>query len=172
MPVEDEHRSPLWILRTTRIPVMAGIPRHNRHIIGIRGNDGEILRIMAFQIFSTEHGQSPSQRITLPDPIYAEHGQSFSEWCRAGAARSIRRTARALMMADSTVMPRHAPTSQSDLKAAAPAMAPMMVVMGDLSSPVSKPIRSISRIIPVPTKTRVADSIWSQPHRLITIPII
>ena len=37
--VEDDHRSLLRILRIMQIPVMAGIPGHNRHIIGIRGYD-------------------------------------------------------------------------------------------------------------------------------------
>ena len=42
MRVEDYHRSLLRIFRITQIPVMAGIPGHDRYIIGIRGYDGEI----------------------------------------------------------------------------------------------------------------------------------
>lgn len=66
--MEYDHRSPLRILRIMQIPVMAGIPAHDRHVIGIRGNDVEILRIQAFQIFTTEHGQPPSRRTMLPAP--------------------------------------------------------------------------------------------------------
>lgn len=51
-----------------QIPVMAGIPGHDRHIVGIRGNDGEILWIQTFQVFITEHGQPPSRQTTLPAP--------------------------------------------------------------------------------------------------------
>lgn len=68
MLVEDDHRSLLWILRIMQIPVMAGIPGHDRHIIGIRGNDGEILRIQAFKVFIAEHRQSPSRQTTPPAP--------------------------------------------------------------------------------------------------------
>ena len=66
--VEDDHRSLLRILRIMQIPVVAGIPGHDRHIVGIRGYNGEILRIQAFQIFITEHGQPPSRQTTLPAP--------------------------------------------------------------------------------------------------------
>ena len=66
--VEYDHRILLRILRVMQVPVMTGIPGHNRHIIGIRGNDGEILRIQAFQIFIAKHGQTPSQQTALPAP--------------------------------------------------------------------------------------------------------
>ena len=66
--VEDDHRSLLRILWIMQIPVMAGIPGHDRHIIGIRGYDGEILWIQALQIFVTEHRQPPSGT-TLPAPF-------------------------------------------------------------------------------------------------------
>ena len=46
--VEDDHRSLLRILRIMQIPVMAGISGHDRHIEGIRGNDGKIVRIQTF----------------------------------------------------------------------------------------------------------------------------
>lgn len=68
MLVENDHRSLLRILRIMQIPVMAGIPGHDRHIVGIRGDDGEILRIQAFQIFITEHRQPPSRQTKLPEP--------------------------------------------------------------------------------------------------------
>lgn len=42
--VEYDHRSLLRILRIMQIPVMASISGHDRHIEGIRGNDGKILR--------------------------------------------------------------------------------------------------------------------------------
>ena len=45
MLVEYDYRSLLRILRIMQIPVMAGIPGHDRHIVGVRGDDGEILRI-------------------------------------------------------------------------------------------------------------------------------
>ena len=61
MLVAYDHRSLL-------IPVMTVIAAHNRHIIGIRSNNGEILRIHAFQIFLTGHRQPPSQRTTHPEP--------------------------------------------------------------------------------------------------------
>ena len=41
--VEYDHRSLLRILRIMQIPVMAGIPGHDRHIIDILGYDEEIL---------------------------------------------------------------------------------------------------------------------------------
>ena len=41
--MEDDHRSLLRILRIMQIPVMAGIPGHDRHIIDILGYDEEIL---------------------------------------------------------------------------------------------------------------------------------
>lgn len=63
-----DHRSPLRILRIMQIPVMAGIPAHDRHIIGIRDDDAEILRIQAFQVFTAEHRQPPSQQTTHPEP--------------------------------------------------------------------------------------------------------
>ena len=66
--VEYDYRPLIRILRIMQIPVMAGIPEHDRHIIGIRGYHGEILRIQAFQIFITEHGQPPSRQTTLPAP--------------------------------------------------------------------------------------------------------
>lgn len=68
MLMEDDHRSLLRILQIMQIPVMTGIPGHNRHIIGIRGNDGEILRIQTFQVFITEYRQPPSRQTTLPAP--------------------------------------------------------------------------------------------------------
>lgn len=51
-----------------QIPVTAGIVAHDRHIIGIRGNDGEILRIQALQVFIAEHTQPPSRQTTHPEP--------------------------------------------------------------------------------------------------------
>ena len=68
MLVEYDYRSLLRILRIMQIPVMAGIPGHDRHIVGIRGNDGELLWIQTFQVFITEHGQPPSRQTTLPAP--------------------------------------------------------------------------------------------------------
>lgn len=66
--VEDDHRPLLRILRIMQIPVMAGIAAHDCHIIDIRGNDGEILRIQAFQVFTAEHGPPPSWHTTRPEP--------------------------------------------------------------------------------------------------------
>lgn len=68
MLVEYDHCPLLRILRIMQIPVMAGIAAHDRHVIGIRGNDGEILRIQAFQIFIAEHGQPPSRQTMRPEP--------------------------------------------------------------------------------------------------------
>ena len=48
MRMEYDHRPLFRILRIIQIPVMAGVAAHDRHIIGIRGNDGEIPRIQAF----------------------------------------------------------------------------------------------------------------------------
>ena len=67
MVIKYDHRTPLQILRIMQVPVMAGIPAHDRHIIGIRGDDVEILRIQAFQVFTVEHRQPPSRQTTLPE---------------------------------------------------------------------------------------------------------
>lgn len=67
MLVKDNHRSLLRIFRIMQIPVMAGVAAHDRHIIGIRGDDGEILRIQAFQVFTAEHRQFPSRQTTRPE---------------------------------------------------------------------------------------------------------
>ena len=69
MFVEYDHGSLLRILRIMQIPVMTGVPGHDRHIISIRGYDGEILRIQTLQIFITEHRQPPSLRTTLPASV-------------------------------------------------------------------------------------------------------
>ena len=66
--VEDDHRSLLRILRIMQIPVMPGISGHDRYIIGIRGDNIEILRIQALQVFITEHRQPPSQQTMHPAP--------------------------------------------------------------------------------------------------------
>ena len=66
--VEYDHRPLLRIFRVMQIPIMAGVAAHDRHIIGIRGNDGEILRIQAFQVFIAEQRQPPSRQTTHPEP--------------------------------------------------------------------------------------------------------
>ena len=43
MLVEYDYRPLLRILRIMQVPVMTGVPGHDRHIISIRGYDGEIL---------------------------------------------------------------------------------------------------------------------------------
>lgn len=65
MLVEYDHGSLLRIFRIMQIPVMAGIPGHDRHIIRIRGYDIEILRIQTLQIIRIKHRQHPSP---LPPP--------------------------------------------------------------------------------------------------------
>lgn len=66
--VEYDHRPLIRILRIMQIPVMARVPGHDRHIKGIRGDDGEILRIQTLQVFTAEHRLPPSRRTTLPEP--------------------------------------------------------------------------------------------------------
>lgn len=66
--VEYDHRLLLRILRIMQIPVMPRVPAHDRHIVLIHIDDLEILRIQAFQIFITEHGQPPSRQTTHPGP--------------------------------------------------------------------------------------------------------
>ena len=68
MRMKYDHRPLLRIFWIMQIPVVAGVPAHDCHIIGIRGNDGEILRIQAFQVFIAEHRQPPSRRTTNPEP--------------------------------------------------------------------------------------------------------
>lgn len=70
--MEYNHRPLLWILRIMQIPVMTGIPGHDRHIISICGDDGETLRIQALQVFITEHRQPPSRQTTHPEPVLQE----------------------------------------------------------------------------------------------------
>ena len=70
--MEDDHRSLLRILRIMQVPVMTGIPGHDRHIISICGDDGEILRIQALQVFITEHRQPPSRQTMHPAPVLQE----------------------------------------------------------------------------------------------------
>lgn len=91
--VEDDHRSLLRILRIMQIPVMASIPGHDCHIVGVRGYDGEILRIQTFQVFITEHGQPPSQQTTLPAPApqgkpSAPRSCPQNTYCRSPSAAS------------------------------------------------------------------------------------
>lgn len=47
------------IFRIVQVPVVTGISGHDRHIIGIRSDDGKVCRIQALHIFITEHRQSP-----------------------------------------------------------------------------------------------------------------
>lgn len=68
MLVEYDHCPLLRIFRIMQIPIMTGVAAHDRHIIRIRGDDGEILRIQAFQVFIAEHRQPLSRQTTRPEP--------------------------------------------------------------------------------------------------------
>ena len=69
MQMEYDHCSLLRILRIMHIPVMTGIPRHDRHIIGIRGYDRKYFwyrRFFLWRLFWLKESNSMSDRIMPP----------------------------------------------------------------------------------------------------------
>ena len=68
MRMEYDYCPLIWILRIMQVPVVAGVSGHDRHIIGVSGNDGEVFRIQTFQIFATKHEQPPFLQTMPPEP--------------------------------------------------------------------------------------------------------
>ena len=63
-----DHGPLVRIFRIVQVPVVTGVSGHDRHIVGICCNDGEVRRIQTLQIFITEHWQPPS-RTRHPAPV-------------------------------------------------------------------------------------------------------